>query len=58
MTRLRSVVAKRLLESQFSTASLTTFNEVDLYEVKNLERSIVIVLNKSLSKAWFYGDVS
>ena len=36
MTRLRSVVAKRLLESQFSTASLTTFNEVDLYEVKKL----------------------
>ena len=32
----RSVVAKRLLESQFSTASLTTFNEVDLYEVKKL----------------------
>ena len=36
MTRLRSVVAKRLLESQFSTASLTTFNEVDLHEVKKL----------------------
>ena len=36
MTRLRSVVAKRLLESQFSTASLTTFNEIDLYEVKKL----------------------
>ena len=33
MTRLRSVVAKRLLESQAQTASLTTFNEVDLHEV-------------------------
>ena len=36
MTRLRSVVAKRLLESQAQTASLTTFNEVDLNEVKIL----------------------
>ena len=36
MTRLRSVVAKRLLESQSQTASLTTFNEVDLFEVKEL----------------------
>ena len=36
MTRLRSVVAKRLVESQQQTASLTTFNEVDLMEVKNL----------------------
>tara|TARA_B110000003_G_scaffold166878_1_gene166861 strand:- start:128 stop:787 length:660 start_codon:yes stop_codon:yes gene_type:complete len=30
------VVAKRLLESQSQTASLTTFNEVDLFEVKEL----------------------
>ena len=36
MTRLRSVVAKRLLESQSQTASLTTFNEVDLHQVKIL----------------------
>ena len=36
MTRLTSVVAKRLLESQSQTASLTTFNEVDLFEVKEL----------------------
>ena len=36
MTRLRSVVAKRLLESQSQTASLTTFNEVDLFKVKKL----------------------
>jgi 2-oxoglutarate dehydrogenase E2 component (dihydrolipoamide succinyltransferase) len=36
MTRLRSLVAKRLVESQQQTASLTTFNEVDLMEVKNL----------------------
>ena len=36
MTRLRAVVADRLLESQTQTASLTTFNEVDLFEVKKL----------------------
>ena len=36
MSRLRSVVAKRLLESQAQTASLTTFNEVDLFEIKKL----------------------
>jgi len=36
MTRLRSVVAKRLLESQSQTASLTTFNEVDLHQIKIL----------------------
>ena len=30
------MVAKRLLESQSQTASLTTFNEVDLFEVKEL----------------------
>ena len=33
MSRLRSVVAERLLESQSQTASLTTFNEVDLHEI-------------------------
>ena len=36
MSRLRSVVAKRLLESQAQTVSLTRFNEVDLHEVKVL----------------------
>ena len=36
MSRLRAVVASRLLESQIQTASLTTFNEVDLFEVKKL----------------------
>ena len=36
MSRLRSVVAERLLESQSQTASLTTFNEVDLHEIKAL----------------------
>ena len=38
MTRLRAVVAKRLLESQAQTASLTTFNEVDLFEVKKIKK--------------------
>ena len=37
MSRLRSVVAKRLLESQAQTASLTTFNEVDLFEIKKVK---------------------
>ena len=36
MKRLRSVVEKIFLESQSQTASLTTFNEVDLFEVKEL----------------------
>ena len=38
MTRLRRTVAARLVESQKTTASLTTFNEVDLYEVMELRK--------------------
>jgi 2-oxoglutarate dehydrogenase E2 component (dihydrolipoamide succinyltransferase) len=38
MTRLRRTVAQRLLEAQRNTASLTTFNEVDLSEVMNLRK--------------------
>jgi 2-oxoglutarate dehydrogenase E2 component (dihydrolipoamide succinyltransferase) len=33
MTRLRARIAERLLESQRSTATLTTFNEVDMHKV-------------------------
>lgn len=38
MTRLRRTVAARLVESQKTTASLTTFNEVDLHEVMELRK--------------------
>src|SRR5213078_976511 len=38
MTRLRRTVAARLVESQRTTASLTTFNEVDLHEVMALRK--------------------
>ncbi|MCX7112369.1 MAG: 2-oxoglutarate dehydrogenase complex dihydrolipoyllysine-residue succinyltransferase [Proteobacteria bacterium] len=33
MTRLRARIAERLLESQRNTATLTTFNEVDMHKV-------------------------
>ena len=36
MTRLRQTIAKRLMQSQHETASLTTFNEVDLSKVMEL----------------------
>ena len=36
MTSLRQTIAKRLMESQHQTASLTTFNEVDLGKVIDL----------------------
>lgn len=38
MTRLRRTVAARLVEAQRTTASLTTFNEVDLSEVSRLRK--------------------
>ena len=36
MTRLRSTIAKRLVEVQQETAMLTTFNEVDMKPVKDI----------------------
>ncbi len=36
MSRLRKTIASRLMQAQQSAAILTTFNEVDLYEVKAL----------------------
>ncbi len=36
MSRLRKTIARRLVESQQSAALLTTFNEVDLHEIKKL----------------------
>lgn len=38
MTRLRSVIAKRMVEAQHTAAMLTTFNEVDLSEVMSLRK--------------------
>ena len=46
MTRMRSTIAKRLLESQQSTASLTTFNEVDLTEVMALRKQYKEIFEK------------
>ena len=36
MSRLRKTIAARLIEAQHNAAILTTFNEVDLHEVKSL----------------------
>ena len=36
MTKIRKVIAKRLLEAQNTTAMLTTFNEVDMSRVMDL----------------------
>ena len=36
MSRLRKTIASRLIQAQHNAAILTTFNEVDLYEVKAL----------------------
>ena len=38
MSRLRARVAERLVEAQHTAAILTTFNEVDLYEVMQLRK--------------------
>jgi 2-oxoglutarate dehydrogenase E2 component (dihydrolipoamide succinyltransferase) len=38
MTRRRQTIARRLVESQHTTASLTTFNEVDLKAVMELRK--------------------
>ena len=38
MTRLRKTIAKRLTEAKNSTAMLTTFNEVDMYNVMELRK--------------------
>lgn len=38
MTRLRSVIAKRMVEAQHTAAMLTTFNEIDLTKVMSLRK--------------------
>ena len=37
MTRLRSTIAKRLKEAQNNAAMLTTFNEVDMHNIKQMK---------------------
>ena len=36
MTRMRQTIAKRLVEAQSTQAMLTTFNEVDMFELMEL----------------------
>ncbi len=36
MTRLRATIAKRLKEAQENAAMLTTFNEVDMYNIMQM----------------------
>ncbi|MBY0415024.1 MAG: 2-oxoglutarate dehydrogenase complex dihydrolipoyllysine-residue succinyltransferase, partial [Bdellovibrionales bacterium] len=38
MTRLRKTIAAKLVEAKNTTAMLTTFNEVDMYELMNLRK--------------------
>lgn len=38
MTPLRKTIAKRLVEAKHTTAMLTTFNEIDMYNVMNLRK--------------------
>ncbi|WP_092401952.1 MULTISPECIES: 2-oxoglutarate dehydrogenase complex dihydrolipoyllysine-residue succinyltransferase [Candidatus Ichthyocystis] len=47
MSRLRVRVAERLLESQSSTATLTTFNEVNMKAVIDLRKRYVDIFEKS-----------
>lgn len=39
MTRLRQKIAERLMDSQHSTATLTTFNDIDMSEVMKVRKS-------------------
>jgi len=47
MTRLRARIAERLVESQRSTASLTTFNEVNLQAVMDIRKKYKDVFEKA-----------
>jgi 2-oxoglutarate dehydrogenase E2 component (dihydrolipoamide succinyltransferase) len=46
MSRLRQRIAERVLDSQQTTATLTTFNEVNMQEVMNLRRRYRDVFEK------------
>ena len=47
MTPLRRTIARRLVESQATTASLTTFNEVDMSAVMSLRREFKDLFEKT-----------
>ena len=47
MSRLRRTVAQRLVNAQHTQALLTTFNEVDLTEVMEIEKNTKKILKKS-----------
>ena len=47
MSRLRKTIAARLIEAQYNAAILTTFNEVDLYEVKSLRARYLDAFEKT-----------
>ena len=49
MTRLRSTIAKRLVEVQQETAMLTTFNEVDMTEILSMRASYKEAFEKKYS---------
>lgn len=47
MTRLRKTIAKRLLEVQQNAAILTTFNEVDMYQIQALRKEFKDAFEKA-----------
>ena len=56
MTRLRSTIAKRLVEVQQETAMLTTFNEVDMKPIKDIRSKYGDdFLKEHGVKLWFMG---
>ena len=50
MTRLRLTIAKRLKEAQNNAAMLTTFNEVDMFNIMEIRKK----LSRRVSKKIFY----
>jgi len=48
LSRLRQRIAERLKEAQNTAAILTTFNEVDMTNVMNLEHGFKDSLKKSM----------
>ena len=48
MSRLRSTIAKRLVSVKQETAMLTTFNEVDMQQLKSSDQSMELNLKKNM----------
>ena len=56
MTRMRSRIAERLLEVTQTTASLTTFNEVDMTALMDLRKQYKEEFTKiTMVPSWLYG---